>query len=275
MDSENIDNNCNIPEKIPDCDENAREKCVVAEMFADVEVGWGKKIVVKEFLDETETKYYDKAKNYWSTIPPTVDGMLGGFGKLTYTDIRGSANFLQALFKLKPAPERKYALDCGAGIGRVTKNLLLPHFDRVDMVEQDKNFCDQAREYVGGEVANTNLGEIFNEGLQDFTPEAKKYDIVWSQWVLGHLKDGHLVEFLERCIKGLKKNGMIVVKDNFTKSGKIEIDTTDNSVTRPLNHMKELFERANLRIIREQRQANIPQGLFPVYIIALKSKSRN
>ncbi len=27
-------------------------------------------------------------------------------------------------------------------------------------------------------------------GLQDFTPEDGRYDIIWIQWVAGHLKDG-------------------------------------------------------------------------------------
>ena len=30
------------------------------------------------------------------------------------------------------------ALDCGAGIGRVTKSVLLPKFDNVDLLEQSK-----------------------------------------------------------------------------------------------------------------------------------------
>ena len=43
-------------------------------------------------------------------------------------------------------------LDCGAGIGRVTKHVLLPRFNKVDLVEparvqidQAKIYCDDAR----------------------------------------------------------------------------------------------------------------------------------
>ena len=39
-------------------------------------------------------------------------------------------------------------LDCGAGIGRVTKNLLLPLFDTVDMVEQNPDFLEKAKDYL-------------------------------------------------------------------------------------------------------------------------------
>ena len=38
--------------------------------------------------------------------------------------------------------------DCGAGIGRVTKNLLLPMFDTVDMVEQNPEFLQKAKDYL-------------------------------------------------------------------------------------------------------------------------------
>ena len=38
--------------------------------------------------------------------------------------------------------------DCGSGIGRITKHLLLPLFTNVDMVEQNKEFLDQAPKYL-------------------------------------------------------------------------------------------------------------------------------
>ena len=42
----------------------------------------------------------------------------------------------------------KLFVDCGAGIGRVTKNLLLPLFDTVDMVEQNPEFLQTAKDYL-------------------------------------------------------------------------------------------------------------------------------
>ena len=38
--------------------------------------------------------------------------------------------------------------DCGAGIGRVSKELLLPIFTKVDLVEQNKMFLDNAPVYL-------------------------------------------------------------------------------------------------------------------------------
>jgi protein N-terminal methyltransferase len=53
---------------------------------------------------ETEGKdrasFYTNAAEYWSTVPATVDGVLGGFGFISHTDIQGSVSFLKKLFKV-------------------------------------------------------------------------------------------------------------------------------------------------------------------------------
>lgn len=92
--------------------------------------------------------------------------------------------------------------------------------------------------------------------------------------VLGHLKDHHLVEFFKRCAAGLKKNGVIVVKENFTTYDDVQVDEEDSSVTRPLKLMKDLLDKAGLRLINnEEKQTSMPRGLFPVYMMALRPKS--
>lgn len=216
----------------------------------------------------TSDEFYNKARNYWSSIEPTVDGMLGGYTKINTIDIRGSIGFLQDLFKMKPAPGRKYALDCGAGIGRVTKNLLLPYFQTIDLVEQNKQFADAILSYVNAPA--DKIGSIYNEGLQDFTPTAGKYDLIWSQWVLGHLTDDDLEAFFRRCIKGLNRNGIMVIKENVTFAGKPCVDEIDSSVTRPLLMLKHLMVKSGLRIFKFCRQSNFPTEIFPVYIFAIK-----
>lgn len=158
-------------------------------------------------------------------------------------------------------------MDCGAGIGRVTKNLLANEFEIVDLVEQDSKFCDKAKETL---QSSGRLGEIFNVGLQDFDGGVNKYDLIWSQWVLGHLTDEDLVKFFKRISSMLDKNGMIVVKENFTKDSKIIVDETDSSVTRPINLFKKLAKQADLRIVKEARQTNFPKSLFPVYMISMR-----
>lgn len=97
---------------------------------------------------DTGDKFYKDALTYWSNIPPTVDGMLGGYAYITKTDVAGSTVFLSGLMNREHLG-RSRALDCGAGIGRVTKNLLLRLFDTVDLLEVNKKFLDEAPAYIG------------------------------------------------------------------------------------------------------------------------------
>lgn len=187
------------------------------------------------------------------------------------SDIQASMNFLKLLFKFKPAPGKLRALDCGAGIGRVSKNLLMNEFQTVDLLEQDEKFCEKAREVLAN---SGRLGEVFNLGLQDFRDNGTKYDVVWVQWVLGHLTDEDLLKFFKVLAKILDKNGMIVVKENFTKNNDVVADETDSSVTRPLSHFKKIMKQADLKIVKEARQTNFPKSLFPVYMLAMRPATK-
>jgi protein N-terminal methyltransferase len=88
------------------------------------------------------------------------------------------------------------ALDCGAGIGRVTKQVLMKAFDHVDLVENSEIFVQQAREeYLKAEIASGKVGEVRCSGLQNVTFEGSswegRFDVIWCQWVLGHLTEGN------------------------------------------------------------------------------------
>uniref|UniRef100_F6URV7 N-terminal Xaa-Pro-Lys N-methyltransferase 1 n=2 Tax=Callithrix jacchus TaxID=9483 RepID=F6URV7_CALJA len=101
---------------------------------------------------EDEEQFYSRAKTYWKQIPPTVDGMLGGYGCISSIDINSSRKFLQRF--LREGPNKtgtSCALDCGAGIGRITKRLLLPLFREVDMVDVTEDFLVRAKTYLGEE----------------------------------------------------------------------------------------------------------------------------
>lgn len=75
------------------------------------------------------------------------------------------------------------ALDCGAGIGRISKRLLLPLFNTVDLVDVTQEFLDKAKTYLGND--GKRVGNFFCTGLQDFVPENGRYDVIWIQWVIG------------------------------------------------------------------------------------------
>lgn len=211
----------------------------------------------------SKESWYTKADQYWTVIitqnqESTVNAVLGGLEHIHEPDIKGSRTFLEALIQTR-GMEDNYALDCGAGIGRVTKHLLLPLFSRVDLVEQCEKYVNAAKEYVN----EPRLENLYRIGLQDFTPDAGKYDCIWIQWVLSHLTDSDLVSFLQRIQTGLKPNGMICIKENIRWKG-FEVDKDDYSVTRSEKHFRLAFKSAGLRVIKHRLQRNFPDDLFRV-----------
>lgn len=78
-----------------------------------------------------------------------------------------------------------------------------------------------------------------------------------------------LIAFFNRCKKGLKPGGMIFVKENNAKVG-IVIDEEDSSMTRSDLVWKEMFEKAGLKLLREDTQKGFPSGLFAVKMYALE-----
>lgn len=159
-------------------------------------------------------------------------------------------------------------LDCGSGIGRVTSTFLINHFEKIDLVEQTEKFLDAAKNITFKDTPD-RIGRYINLGLQNFTPEANKYDLIWCQWVLGHLPDQDLISLLKRFHGGLKSNGLIGVKENISRDV-IQFDTEDSSVTRNEKHLKEIFEKAGLVIIKEAWQSDWPLGLYPVKMFLLR-----
>ncbi|GMM35474.1 N-terminal protein methyltransferase [Saccharomycopsis crataegensis] len=231
-------------------------------------------VPVDKFID------YSDGLNYWRSIPATVDGVLGGFGEDTVVpkrDISGSITFLRKLSsRMRPAKgEIKYGFELGAGIGRVSKNLLSKYCDKVDLLEYNEHFVAQMDEELAELKAQGKLGEIFNMGMQDYHQTWKndrKYWLVWCQWCLGYLNDDLLVEFLKFMKSTLSENGTIIVKENtcINISDDDIFDDEDSSVTRTDSKFKEIFARSGLKLIAQDVQKGLPKELYPVKMYALK-----
>lgn len=237
----------------------------------------------------------DHSLEYWNSVSSDVNGMLGGYPQTSRIDLQGSSNFLTKLRRGKsqtskqPLPPLSRVADCGAGIGRITKGLLLGVAKQVDVVEPVKKFTDELvqslgnGEYAGdGEVKSDRgqVGEVINLGLQDWVPEKGVYDVIWNQWCLGHLTDVQLIAYLRRCKDGLipakegeeKSMSWIIVKENLSTDIKHKdiYDEEDSSVTRSDDKFRRLFMAAGLKIVATEQQRGMPKELFPVRIYALK-----
>jgi len=140
-------------------------------------------------------------------------------------------------------------------------------FESVDMVELNQSFLDNAKQFIGEQ--SPRVDRLICSGLQDFMPEEGRYDVIWTQWVLGHLIEADLVNFFKRCQKGLSTNGVMIVKENVTGSNKTEFDDLDSSFTRAKESYTRAMKDAGLTIIKEEKQKGFPKGLYSVYMFAL------
>ena len=57
-------------------------------------------VEVGKKLEGTDVDYYNDAAKYWEGVDSTVNGMLGGFGKISDVDIDASNKLLKFLFKV-------------------------------------------------------------------------------------------------------------------------------------------------------------------------------
>jgi protein N-terminal methyltransferase len=233
------------------------------------------------------TKFYGNAETYshtnlqrtdsryWKSLPPTLDTMLGGFNstRLPRVDILGSQTFLThpTIKRRLKATNYARAVDCGAGIGRITKNLLTKLFATTDLVDPIESFNKdvQEGEYLRPEREAGKIGRVFTMGLQEFVPEKGRYSVIWNQWCLGHLTDQDLVDYFKRCKEGIAvEGGVIVVKENLT-TGEDNYDTLDSSFTRTEKSLRGIFARAGLRILHCAVQHGLPEGIYTVKMFAL------
>uniref|UniRef100_UPI00358E4939 N-terminal Xaa-Pro-Lys N-methyltransferase 1-like isoform X1 n=2 Tax=Myxine glutinosa TaxID=7769 RepID=UPI00358E4939 len=224
-------------------------------------------VLTSEVIDD-EITFYARAKKYYLDIPPTEESMLGGYTEIADADIAASRSFINKFIKpLKGGARKEFALDCGAGIGRTTKYLLLPIFSHVDMVDMTPLFLRIARK----SYLKTNIRRVrfICSPLQDFRPQPSHYDVVWIQWVTGHLTDDDLLEFLRRCRRALRQDGIVIIKDNVAHEG-AHIDLKDSSVCRARPILIAIFHRAGLRVLCEERQMDFPGEILPVWTFALR-----
>ncbi|KAI9574232.1 alpha-N-methyltransferase NTM1 [Boletus coccyginus] len=264
---------------------------------------------------------------YWETQSASLNGVLGGFGSgsLPRVDAVGSRQFLLDLipelrvvpFAVRPLrsadpgpPKRFRAVDVGAGVGRVTADVLLHLVSDVVLLEPVQSFIEEAHRRCQGtstsEESNvagwtginnrTKSVSFFKGPLQDFDPARPKqsteelqrlgyipsdsddtdsgFDVVWCQWCLGHLNDEDLVAFLKRSAAALRgPASLIVVKENLCsekKTPRTVFDEDDSSWTRSDLAFKKIFGDAGLQLVRQKVQRGLPAGLYPVKMYALR-----
>lgn len=151
--------------------------------------------------------------------------------------MKESRIFLRRVWAKRSLLGKARALDCGAGIGRVARDLLAPLFGHVDLVEQSARLLEESKvaladceAQVGMRYCSTlqvrccsGIGRCsavlslvstapltlaiatvlvhVARFLQEFSPPDASYDVIWLQWCVGYLTDADFVACLQRLVK--------------------------------------------------------------------------
>ncbi|KIW72783.1 hypothetical protein PV04_00958 [Phialophora macrospora] len=256
-------------------------------------------------------------REYWAQQSVDDNGMLGGFAHISRADIQFSRNFLARLRQLPPAGHQssassssprkatkyafRYGLEVGAGIGRVTLNLLAGMCEKIDVVEPMEQFTAKLTAPDSPLVLSGQLRRVYNVPLQDWTAESipsyeaanprsdvdepessirtdeqdGRYALIWNQWCLNYLSSPDLVRYFRRLIPLLASDGWIIVKENISSAadGDDIFWEEDSSVTRTDRHFRACFEQAGLVVVRTQLQTGFPKNILPVRMYALRPAS--
>jgi galactose mutarotase-like enzyme len=252
--------------------------------------------------ETAENSWYNKAAAYYEeNCPSTLDGVLGGYASISDTDLEGknaiqsrmltvtteisvsrvhfapnagSRLFIQRLQSLIPKLDWSTgaACECGAGIGRVTKGLLLNlSVTQCDLVEPNARLLSAAPDYIGDKSSNC---KFYCSRLHEWVPRSATYSIIWIQWVFCYLTDDDAVAFLERCAKALIDGGIICLKENTCVDHDFVVDMDDASICRSTAYIKVLTDRAGLEIVQEELQRTFPVEIYPVPMLALIPKKK-
>ena len=112
------------------------------------------------------------------------------------------------------------------------------------------------------------VGNFYEMGMEELQIE-HKYDLIWIQWVIGHLTDDDLVKFLKKCKESLIEKGVILVKDNVCNEIFI-VDKNDYSIVRTVEYYRKIYEKADIDILYEDVFKEMPEDLYQVRIFALR-----
>lgn len=225
--------------------------------------------------------FYETAVSYWDKQEATVDGVLGGFGHVSSADLKESYKLLQKALghRIKDAEAgriRLVALDCGAGVGRIAKELLLPLCAEVDLIEPSAHLLKAAMDDLTGPGPQSYPADhraecFYQTGIQDFMPRRDRYDIIWVQWCLMYLSDLDVISWLNRCASTIRAGGIIVIKENLCPGdSRAMLDEEDASIARSDEYLRELFTKANMKLLLSMAQKGFPSALLKVKMYVLR-----
>ena len=229
------------------------------------------------------TAYYAANQTFWDEdgyAGSTDEEAMIGDATTSATDVEHSLKLIDELRAKHPSLLLRTALDCGAGVGRVTKHVLLKRCEHVCLLEGCERWLKQARRYLGNKRAQSCkfvLGRLEESAALEAcgvgsgrggSSRGALFDLIWIQWTLQYLVDADVVSTLRRLRSAISPNGRLVLKENRpcmhtvgTEEG-FQVDKPSGpnaryDVCRPDTHHRWLFRCASLVVEHTEQHGEI------------------
>jgi len=183
------------------------------------------------------------SEDYWLSKTANVSNMCG-ISELNEEDIAHSNKIFH---DLKIDKNFNRALDVGAGIGRITFNVLYDKCEKIDMLDINRKFLESAL-IKEKEMKGNKIHRLYPQKLQDFNFEFI-YDLIFIQWVLEYLNEENFVKFLSNAVSHLKDDGYIIIKENVNLSDdNVIFIEEEGSLIRPIKFFESVFKNFRLNV---------------------------
>jgi protein N-terminal methyltransferase len=196
---------------------------------------------------KSRIKFENKSENFWMNRTANIDAMCG-VGELNEEDLAHSKQIFE---KLNLNKKISRVLDVGAGIGRITFNVLYDRCEKIDMVDINKKFLESAL-IKEKEMKGNKIEKIYSQKIQDFKFEYS-YDLIFVQWVLEYLKEENFIKFLSNVVVNLKDDGFLIIKENVNLSDdRIIYIEEEGSLIRPPKFFENGFKKVGLIVKNDE-----------------------
>jgi len=169
-----------------------------------------------EELKKNWTKF-GKTDPLWAIISwPDKKGRKWRLDEFFETGEKEISSIIKVIDSVNPNLERKQALDFGCGVGRLTQ-ALAAYFDEVAGVDIAPSMVKVAKRYNRfGDRCKYYLNEM--ESLALFTDN--KFDFVYSNLVLQHMRPEYSKGYIREMLRVLKPGGILIFQQPSEPSSK-------------------------------------------------------
>jgi len=198
-------------------------------------------------MDIQEKKRVDLISKYWSSGKTSVSFVVGENKKLL-KDEENSTHKVFDLLKREYSQKFDSVIEFAAGMGRLTKNVLLKHFNLIDVEEPSLPLLNEIKKLKKSKISGGKINKLYSTTAEKFEFE-RNYDLIFLQWLLENLNDLDVIKFLLKAKKHLNPKGRIFLKDNLQseKLQNIEFSNKGQKV-RQRKALLFLFELCGFRI---------------------------